>query len=265
MGMMEIRRHRSIAAAGALLLAAGCASHSASRGELLSSARPDEGRHCSVASAPQQLPAAAQLIDADAFTAQAERLWAGAGKPDGHVVFSVRHGLDGVQVRRSIVESTLPAGLADTLQKLVYAYRRETPAAPVEWGVRLRVDAGETVALRVGRREECTARPRDPGYRSSAFDVREKGEADDLPLGRQTDPGLVWVHVRVDAQGLVTDARVERRVLAAVAEQRVLSYVRGLTFDPALDDGEPVPGEATITVPLQLARGNSGLTQRPQR
>jgi len=258
MGMMEIRRHRSIAAAAAgVLLLAGCASPGpAPRDEMLSGALPlpTEGRRCSVAADPQQLPGAAQLIDADAFSAQAGRLWAGAGKPAGHVVFSVRHAADGVQVRRSIVESTLPAGLADTLQKLVYAYRRATPEANAEWGVRLRVDPGETVALRVGRREECTAHPRDPGFRSSAYDVREKGEADDLPLGRPTDPNLVWVHVRLDARGLVTDARVERRVLAAVAEQRVLSYVRSLTFDPALDDGEPVPGEATITVPLLLIR-----------
>jgi hypothetical protein len=252
---MKMRRHRSIAAAGALMLAAGCASmRPVPRGALLAGTGPADGRRCRAAPDPEQLPAAAQLVDADAFAAQAERLWTGAGKPAGHVVFSVRHGTDGVQVRRSVVESTLPAALADTLQKLVYAYRRDTPAAPAEWGVRLRVDPGETVALRVGRREECTARPRDPGFRSSAFDVREKGEADDFPLGRQTDPALVWVHVRLSAQGLVTDARVERRVLAAVTEQRLLAYVRGLTFDPALDDGEPVPGEATLSIPLSLAR-----------
>jgi hypothetical protein len=178
-------------------------------------------------------------------------MWARAGRPAGHVVFSVRHDPGGVQVRRAVIESTVPAALADSLQALVFALRRETAPAAEEWGVRLRVELGDEVALSVARRQECAPRPREEErIATDAFDVRERdagAAATSLP---STDPALVWVRLRIDANGRVTEASVERGIRRGVGEQRLLNYVRMMAFYPALEDGYPVPSE--ITLPLRI-------------
>ncbi len=246
-------RLRAWSAAG-LLAAAGCASAGGgSRAELLAGGRLIDGRRCSVVADPAQLPAAGDLVDAGAFGADAARLWAQAGRPAGYVLFALRHDGEGTQVRRAVIESTLPQALTDTLQKLVFTYRRQTPATNGVWGVRLRVDAGEPVGLQVARRLECTARPRDSQYRiaGSGFDVRDTGVD-----ASRTDGALAWVQVRLTAQGNVTEARIVRgmSIRGSWEQQRLLSYVRGMSFWPALDDGLPVPSETTIPVRLSQTR-----------
>jgi TonB family protein len=166
------------------------------------------------------------------------------------VLFSVRHAADGVQVRRAVIETTAPTPVADSLQALVFAHRREMPRAAEEWGVRLRVELGEAMAMTVARRLLCAPRPREEErIAGNAFDVRERdaGAAAGLPA---TDPGLVWVRVRIDAAGRVTDASVERGVRRGEWEQRLLNYVRTMAFYPALEDGYPVPSETTISLRL---------------
>jgi TonB family protein len=149
-----------------------------------------------------------------------------------------------------VIESTGPAPLADSLQALVFAYRRETPRAAGEWGVRLRVELGDEVGLSVGRRRECAPHPREEErIAASAFDVRERGDGSAVALP-STDPGLVWVRVRLDARGRVTDASVERGIRRGPWEQRVLAYVRTMAFHPAVEDGYPVPSETTISLRL---------------
>jgi hypothetical protein len=205
-----------------------------------------------VAAEPAQLPAAAELVDEQAFDAAAQKLWEGAGKPHGYVLFSVRHSPDGAQVRRAVIESSLPEGMADSLQKLVFAYRRQAPASRDEWGVRMRVDMGQPVALRIGRRESCNPQPRNWEYRTAnnPFDAREQS-----PWGSgtavMTDPSVVWVHVQLNERGTVTDARVERSIVR-ISEQTLLTYVRSMAFIPATEDGYPVPGELTLPVRLSM-------------
>ena len=187
-------------------------------------------------------------MDAEALRAAAGRLWASAGRPAGHVLVSVRHTPDGAQVRRAVIETTVPSALADSLQALVFAYRKETSPAAAEWGVRLRVDFGDEVGLRVGRGRQCAPRPREEErVATNAYDVRERdtGSAAALP---STDPDLVQVRVRLDAGGRVTDAIVERSARRRDWEQRLLNYVRTMAFHPAVEDGYPVPSETTITV-----------------
>ncbi|HEX9936335.1 MAG TPA: TonB family protein [Longimicrobium sp.] len=237
----------------ALSAAQGCASAGASQREaLLAEGRTSRQGSCWVGAEPERLPAAAELVDVEAFRAAASEVWERAVQPGGHVLFAVRHAPDGVQVRRSVIESSVPAAVADTLQRLLFAHRLRTAAAGQEWGVRLRVDLGEQVAVRVGRREECTPRPRDPELRTAAnaFDVRE---ASAFGVGSTgiADPAVVWVRVRLNERGSVTDARVERAPARPISEQRVLDYVRTLAFFPATEDGYPVPGE--LTVPVRLA------------
>jgi TonB family protein len=239
-------------------LLAGCASTAAVPGESLLTSEPRSGqqmreRSCGVAAEPAHLPTPGDLVEVPAFQAAVERVWESAGRPDGYILFSVRHSSDGVQVRRAVLESTLPAELDDTLQKLVFAHRRQAPAAREEWGVRMRLDLGHEMAIRVGRRETCTPRPRAWEYRTagSMFDARTS-EPWEEGAASFTDPAVVWVHVRLDERGTVTDARVERSLARPLAEQTLLNYVRSMAFLPATEDGYPVPGELTLPVRLSM-------------
>ena len=250
--MPDTRRLLATAAAVALAAIAACAPlRSPPESSLLAAEDgTPHGARCTVSPVPAELPQPGDLVDAAAFRAAATRLWVAAGRPAGHVLLSVRHAPDGVQVRRAVIETTVPAPLADSLRALVFAHRRETPRADEEWGVRLRVDLGDEVGLRVGRRQECAPRPRgEERIALDPYDVRERsvGSAAALP---STDPGLVWVRVRLDARGRVTDASVERGIRRGVWEQRLLSYVRTMTFHPAVEDGYPVPSETTISMRL---------------
>lgn len=238
-----------------LALVCGCALHQPPRASLLSDQAPPRGRQCSPASDPRELPDPSALIDDAAFRMNAARLWAAAGRPPGFVLLSLRHSPDGAQVRRAVIESTVPAAIADSLQKLAFVYRKEAPAAREEWGVRLRVDLGDPVTLRVGRREECVPRPRDWEYQTAdnPYDVRER-TPNQLDDALATDPGLVWVHVKLDERGYVTDATVEKSIRTLGGEERVLNYVRTLTFFPAMEDGYPVPAETSVPVRLSLLR-----------
>jgi len=245
--MPRIRPHPILAAA-AVLAAASCAPPRPADSPPPADA-PSRQR-CTLSPVPAALPQPGELVDADAFRAATARLWAGAGRPAGHVLFSVRHAPDGVQVRRAVIEATVPSPVADSLQALLFAYRREMPRAPEEWGVRLRVELGEAMAMSVARRRVCAPRPREEERMdANAYDVREAdaGSAAALP---STDPDLVWVRVRLDAAGRVTDASVERGVRRGAWEQRLLNYVRTMAFYPALEDGYPVPSETTLALRL---------------
>ncbi|HEX8906248.1 MAG TPA: energy transducer TonB [Longimicrobiaceae bacterium] len=248
---------RGVMALGcAAWLAAGCAtSGPTQREQLLGGGDAPAGRRCWLMREPERLPAAAELIDSAAFRAETTRLWAAAGRPGGFVLFTIRHAAEGMQVRRVVIETTLPAALADTLQKLVFARRRETAPAREEWGVRLRVDPRDDVRLRVGRSLECAPRPRDREYQNAGtpFDVRET-RAEGMAAPPLTDADVAWVRVRTNADGLVTDARVERGPPRGPWEQRLLAFVRAMSFWPALQDGQPVAGELALPVRLSTVR-----------
>jgi hypothetical protein len=245
-----------LAAIAALAAAAACAALPPSNDpSLLAAEEPTpRGARCMVAPVPAALPHPGELVDAEAFRADAARLWARAGRPAGHVLFTVRHDAEGTQVRRAVVQSTVPAPLADSLQALVFAHRRVTPRAPEEWGVRLRVELAEEMAMTVGRRQLCAPRARE-GERiaASPYDIRERGLGP--PVGYQvsrmpTDSAIAWVRVHVDARGRVVDAAVERGVRRGLSEQRVLNQARSLAFYPALDDGYPIPSVTTVRLRL---------------
>jgi hypothetical protein len=255
--MPNARLVSALAAAALAASLAGCASGPrVGRETLLSQAPQPRDRACAVAARPEQLPRPADLVDAG-FGAEAARLWEAAGRPAGHVLLSMGYDRRGLNVRRAVIErgSGVTAELATQLQRAVFAHRLQVPPGREEWGVRLRVDLGAAPQLRVGRQEQCRAAPREWEHHGpirsfdGGYDVR-RTLARSASAPSLADRDLVWVRVRLDAHGLVTDARVERTVVSATWENRVLGYVRGLQFLPALEDGQPVPGEATV--PLRL-------------
>lgn len=244
----------------ALLACAACSSFSGAapgRESLLSEGPAPLGRPCRPSAFPAQLPAAAQLVDSAALTTAAAELWRRAGSPRGHVLFAMAWDEGGMNVRRDIIEHRLPAPLADTLQELVFALRRGVDPAERGWGVRLRMDlGGEEPVLRVGRREVCSAQPRDAAVTGhGVFDAGVFGDVRDRSAATALLPnsgGTVWVRVALDAGGNVTEARLERSFARGAFENRVLSYVRAISFVPATEDGQPVP--AQLMFPLRLNR-----------
>ncbi|WP_420126849.1 energy transducer TonB [Longimicrobium sp.] len=256
---------RLLVSMAALLACAACASAGSGaapgRASLLSDAPASLDRPCRPSPAPAQLPAADALVDSAALIAAAGELWRGAGSPRGHVLLAMAYDEAGLNVRRDLIEHRLPPAMADSLQKLVFAHRRTADAAPREWGVRLRMDmGGEQPVLRVGRREVCPAQVRDAavaGY--GAFggtpfgDVRERSAPTAILPAGGSGGGTVWVRVALDAGGHVTEARLERTPFGRAGwENRVLSYVRAISFVPATEDGWPVPGQ--LMFPLRLNR-----------
>lgn len=244
------------ALAAAAVAATACAPASyphasyAARGALLSEAPPVRDRVCRVADRPAALPAAADLVDEAGLGADVAALWRSTGLPaeGGYVLLSMRYDREGVNVRRAVLETNVVDAVADSVQRLVFAHRKAAGASDGEWGVRLRVDLGPAPAVRVGRREVCSAAPAARTFRvggDSWIDLR--GNAAPLPMA---EPGVVWVRVWLDPRGQVTDARVERAMLRSQQEQRLLAYVRMLSFTPATEDGDPVSGQATV--PLRL-------------
>lgn len=243
----------------ALLAFAACSTYTGAapgRAALLSDAPAPVGRPCRPSGVPEQLPSANALVDSAALTARVAELWRQAGSPAGHALLAMGYDAGGMNVRRDVIEHRLTDALADTLQRLVFAHRRSVGPAPHEWGVRMRMDlGGEQPVLRVGRREVCAAQPRDAAMAAfSSFggpsfaDVRERQAPPGLLAA---SPGTIWVRVALDAGGNVMEARVERTMTRGLWENRVLSYVRGISFVPATEDGLPVP--AQLMFPLRLA------------
>lgn len=254
--------HRPLVLLAALLACAACSTYTGAapgRASLLSDAPAPLGRPCRASPFPARLPAAALLVDSAALTAAAAEVWRGAGGPAGHVLLAMGYDEEGLNVRRDLIEHRLSQPLADSLQKLVFAHRRSVEPSERAWGVRLRMDlGGEQPVLRVGRREVCPAQARDaavPGFGASGGatfgDVRERTAAT-LLLPGSPNGGTVWVRVALDAGGNVTEARLERTLGRGAWENRVLGYVRGISFLPATEDGQPVP--AQLLFPLRLSR-----------
>lgn len=239
---------RLVLAAVSLAALPACAAPNPSANPQPRSARE---RGCAPARDPAVLPAPADLLDEDRFRADVARVWSWQGRPRGTVVLSLRHAPDGTQVRRAVIESTVDAALADSVQRLAFTDRRQASPAAEEWGVRLRMQLGDGIALSVAPRLACPARPREWEYRTAGnpFDVRQ-ADAASSAAQPPTDEGTVWVRVRVDARGQVTDAQVERGIRRGGWEQRLLNWVRTVAFDPATEDGLPVSTEATLPVRL---------------
>lgn len=237
-------RHAS--AALLLLLVAACASvhrpHAARDPSLLSTQPAPFGRTCHVLQEPAELPPAAALVDSVALRAAVRALRADQDAAGGYALLSLSYDRFGSNVRRTVIEHDLPRTTADSLQKLVFAHRRTLEPTETEWGVRLRLELGDEVRMRVGRQEYCEARPRDRTLHSpyDAMSARYQG-----PGARDE---TVWIRVYLDPVGHVSGIRVERGMVSTALEHQLLNYVRALSFEPALADGMPVSGSTLVPV-----------------
>jgi hypothetical protein len=240
---------RRLPATALLALTAACASArgpAAPRAEsLLSDQPPPAGRECTVAMSPETLPPADLLVDSAGLTRDVLELGRTREIREGYALLSLAFDRNGWSSRRALIEHDLPVAVADSLQRLVFAHRREVePGDP--WGARLRVRLGDDPRLEVGRQEICAPRLRnrsvlaDPG----GMDVRERQAGGSLW-------SVAWIRVLIGEHGEVVDARIEQNPAGMRGEGTILARLRVLSFEPALIDGVPVPSWARVPIPLR--------------
>jgi hypothetical protein len=235
-----------------LLTAAGCApAHTVTPAErasaLLSSQPPPPGRVCRIDPTPDVLPPVDLLLDTRALTDDLAALPLEGREASGYAILSMGYDPFGSNIRRVMIENDLRAETADSIQKLVFHHRRTVGRAEREWGVRLRIDLDDPARLTVGRQERCAPRPRDSLMALAMETTFGSGVRNRGGYREST----VWVRLMINPSGSVAGAAVERGLVSGVGmEQRIFDYVRSLFFDPALEDGQPVPG--MVSVPLVL-------------
>jgi len=235
-------------ALGALVMAASCtplrSAAAPEREALLSDRGTALDRQCEVSPLPARLPAAAVLVDSAALSRDV--VSARRDQDRGYVLLSLAYDTTGLNIRRAVIEHNVRPLLADSIQQLVFEHRRELDEDEA-LGVRLRIDVGEEVAMRVGRQELCPPVPLDPALETALVHFRSTGTR---YRGGQRER-TVWVRTYVSAYGTVTASRVERGGLGGVDfERSIFDFVRRYSFRPATIDGMPVAGE--ILVPVRI-------------
>jgi hypothetical protein len=203
---------------------------------------------CRLETLPERLPAPGEIVDTAALSAGVREIRSSYTFPDGHVVLTMFYQADGLNIRRDLVEHSLPPMLADSVQKLVFASRREVPEASREWGVRLVIDLGERISYRIAHREYCPPRPRNPELESRMRSFFSTGPRFRGSL-RERD---VVVRVAVLPSGIVGGARVIRGAdSGSQVERELATYVRQFAFQPATIDGYPIHGEIDLPVRIR--------------
>ncbi len=192
-------------------------------------------------------PEPGALLDVERLTARLEELLVGVDREESSILLTLWYQPEGVNIRRSILHHDVAPEVADSVQKLVFASLRPAPPSPADWGVRLRVDARNRVALALEPREVCPPRPRNPRIDASMAEYFRTG----VRVRRGSRERTVLVNVTVHPLGYVRDARIVRGDLGGGALERDLAeFLRQFSFHPASIDGVPVQGE--ITVPVRL-------------
>jgi TonB family protein len=236
-------------ALGALLIAASCTplrtAASPEREALLSERATTLDRQCEVSPLPARLPAADVLVDSAALRRDVRS--AKREQDRGYVLLSLAYDTTGLNIRRAVIEHSVRPMLADSVQRLVFQHRRELDEDEAI-GVRLRIDVGEEVGMRVGRQELCPPVPLDPALETALVHFRSTGTR---YRGGQRER-TVWVRTYVNANGTVTASRVERGGVGGVDfERSIFDFVRRYSFRPATIDGMPVAGEILIPVRIR--------------
>ncbi len=240
---------RSVCVVSSLLLVTGCGSlagSSAPSPELLSSAGP-RSAVCVVEDTPQQLPHADLIVDSAAFAAGVRDLLRSDVPPTGHVLLSFAFDRQGLNARRDVLEHSTRALIADSIQKLAFANRRQVEEADQPWGVRLRLDLTDPVSMRVGRRAFCPPVARNTEMEQAISRYSPSGVR--YRSGRRER--LVHMRAYVNEAGFITNAALARGILSGSSiEHNIVNYLRQFLFLPATLDGEPVG--AWVQIPVRV-------------
>jgi hypothetical protein len=237
----------TVLVAGTLLLSA-CGLGGArpqDRQDQLLSAVPSPSSLCTPEALPEVLPGVDEVVDSArlaGFVAELQRV---QPPPSGYVLLSLAFDEQGVSSRRAVIEHSTTALVADTIQRLMFAVRRDSEPDGAEWGVRLRIDLANPPRIQVGRREYCPPRARNrqlaaaiEGY--TPVGVRYRG-------GQRVR--IIHMRARVGELGTITESHIERGELSGSSLERdVGRHLQQFLFAPALVDGFATSGWVTIPV-----------------
>jgi hypothetical protein len=239
---------------GSILLAAivlsacgGARAAGPDRAEQLLSSQPARSSACVVETIPETLPNADMVVDSAELASGVLQMLRADPPPAGHVLLTLEFGVDGVNIRRDVLEHSTGPLVADSIQKLVFAARRQVEESEEAWGVRLRLDLAEGVAMRVGRREFCPPMPRDRSI--------EEAMQSYTPAGVRYRGGrrerVVPMRAYVNSSGFITSAHIARGVLRGSSlESGLVNFLRQFLFEPATLDG--LPTGAWVEIPVRV-------------
>jgi hypothetical protein len=228
-----------------IVLSVACSTPGSRDREALLSSTPAVSLDCVTESFPESIPSANSLVDSASLVNAIGALARADSAARGHVLLTLAFDTAGLNARREVIEHSIGPLLADSIQSLVFASRREVDRLERDWGTRFRIDIGETVEITVGRREYCPPAPMDR--------TLEEAMAGFNPAGVRYRDGrrerVLQVRTYIDAGGFVTDARVERGALSGSSLERELAqYLRQFRFRPATIDGIPVASSVQIPI-----------------
>jgi TonB family protein len=203
---------------------------------------PQAGQRCELSDAPRQLPSVDQVVDSAALARDL------AGAPaGGYGLFTV--GFDTLGMADTV---RLSGGdLADGARTAWYGavtrrMRNRTPfpaatgrrGRPQGWAVLLRVDAGASPAMRVGRSEECAP----VLVNATALQAHMQQQFARLNWGStiQQRPSRVMLEFVVDSMGMVRDARVATSTGLPGVEELALQLIRLARFQPVIVNRQPI-------------------------
>jgi hypothetical protein len=235
----------------ALILLAACGSSRPApvdRSAVLLSEAPPARAACTVLETPATLPQPAALVDTARLATSIGELRASRTDTlSGFVLLSLQYDPTGQNVRRQVIEHTVPPTVADSVQRLVFAALRQLPERSDSLHMRLRVNLGEAVHLQTGRSEYCPPWPRDPRLESALYGAQATG----LRYRSGTRERVVLVRAWVEPAGYISGGRFVRGAPPSqTLEQDVIRYLRQFSFHPARIDGIPVGG--FIDIPVRI-------------
>jgi hypothetical protein len=218
------------------------------REEVLLSAVPARLVQCAPEAHPVELPAVDAVLDSARLDrAIRDMLQADTVASGGYVLLTLEFDQQGLSTRRSVIEHTRTPTLADSIQRMLFTVRREVENADSTWGVRVRLDLGDRILMRTGRREFCPPVPLDrrlvaamEGYNPVGFRYRG-GVAERV------------VHMRalISAAGNVAASHMDRGGLqGSQLERNIGLHLRQFLFTPATVDGFDTP--AWVIIPVRI-------------
>jgi hypothetical protein len=100
---------------------------------------------------PEELPAAAELVDTDELARQVAEVWTWAELDPGDVLLTMAYDDEGLNIRRDVIRHSVTPVAADSVQQLVFASLQEMEEDERPWTVRLRVEGNDGVRFAVER------------------------------------------------------------------------------------------------------------------
>lgn len=190
----------------------------------------------------------ATVVDSTMLAAAVGELRRADPSPTGYVLLSLAFDSAGTNIRRDLIEHNTRPAVADSIQRLVFAARREVEESEQEWGLRLRIDMGEPIAMRMGRREFCPPVSRDRQLDAAMVGYNPAG----VRYRRGVRERIVHMRALVSPLGVITSAYIHRGELRGSSLERDLArHLRQFLFVPATVDGVPVEG--WVEIPVRVA------------